>query len=209
MKKVLIYGDSNVWGDNFITQKRIEDTRQWPNLLQADLKEDYKVIQEGLPGRLAGNSESIKQYKNGQSTFLAILKTASPVDIIFIALGTNDLNIKYNKDSKKIIEDLLWYKNTVNEEYEDEETRAKYFNNIFPKLIYILPTNFDLNTETESIFNSRSEAIRQEIINYFKTTKDNIIVIDDISLFEDGIHLNYEGHKKLANIAKEYILYNE
>ena len=37
MKKVLIYGDSNVWGDNFITGVRIPDDKQWPIILQKKL----------------------------------------------------------------------------------------------------------------------------------------------------------------------------
>ena len=54
MKKVLIYGDSNVWGDNFITGIRIPDDKQWVNILQEKVKDNYILLQEGLPGRLAG-----------------------------------------------------------------------------------------------------------------------------------------------------------
>lgn len=209
MKRVLVYGDSNVWGDNFITQKRIADEKQWVNLLQEELKDKYKFIQEGLPGRLAGNDEIKKQYKNGRFSFLTILKTALPVDVIIIALGSNDLNLKYNKDSKSIVQDLLWYKSIITEEFQDEETRKKYFNNIFPEIIYILPPNFEIGEETENIFNVNSENIRQEIISYFKDKNENIIVVNNISLFKDGIHLSYEGHKELADIVKEYIINNE
>lgn len=49
MKKVLIYGDSNTWGDNFILGKRIPDENQWPNILQKSLNDKFKIIQEGLP----------------------------------------------------------------------------------------------------------------------------------------------------------------
>ena len=62
MKKILIYGDSNTWGDNFILGKRIEDEKQWPNILQRKLGSEYKILQEGLPGRLAGNEETLKTY---------------------------------------------------------------------------------------------------------------------------------------------------
>ena len=55
MKKILIYGDSNTWGDNFFLGKRIDDDKQWANILQKKLGSEYKVIQEGLPGRIAGN----------------------------------------------------------------------------------------------------------------------------------------------------------
>ena len=58
-----------------------------------------------MPGRLAGNEE-IKKYKNGKDTFISIFKTNAPVDTVIISLGTNDLQLKYNKASEKIISDL-------------------------------------------------------------------------------------------------------
>ena len=41
MKKVLVYGDSNVWGDNFLTGERIPDDKQWVKILQNKLKKEY------------------------------------------------------------------------------------------------------------------------------------------------------------------------
>ena len=64
MKKVFVYGDSNVWGDNFLTGERIPDSQQWVNIVQKNLP-SYRFLQEGLPGRLAGNDEKEKTYKNG------------------------------------------------------------------------------------------------------------------------------------------------
>ena len=66
MKKILIYGDSNTWGDNFFLGKRIDDDKQWANILQKKLGSEYKVIQEGLPGRIAGNFDIEEPYKNGR-----------------------------------------------------------------------------------------------------------------------------------------------
>lgn len=198
MKKILIYGDSNVWGDNFYTQKRIDDQKQWPNILQNKLIKDYVIYQEGLPGRLAGNDELIKKYKNGKDNFLSTLKTKSPLDIIIIMLGTNDLQIKYNKDSKKIIEDLLWYKETTEKEFEDIDNKTKYFNNKLPEFIYILPPNFN----AKEVFNEKSEINRQEIINYFKKNNIAHIILENIPLFEDNIHLNYQGHQILADLVE-------
>lgn len=64
MEKILIYGDSNTWGDNFIQGRRIDDDKQWPNIIQNKLGQTVKIITEGLPGRLAGSDEKEKTYKN-------------------------------------------------------------------------------------------------------------------------------------------------
>ena len=124
MKKILIYGDSNTWGDNFITGERIPDDKQWPHILEANLK-DYKILQEGLPGRIAGDYEDIKKYKNGKDSFLSTFRVNAPVDIVIIALGTNDLQLRYDKSSDEVIKILKWYKEAILNQFEDLEDRKK------------------------------------------------------------------------------------
>ena len=80
MKKILVYGDSNTWGDNFITGQRIPDEKQWVNILRKKYNKEYLFLQEGLPGRIAGNDEIMKKYKNGQDTFISIFRTNAPVE---------------------------------------------------------------------------------------------------------------------------------
>ncbi len=210
MKKILIYGDSNVWGDNFLTGQRIPDEKQWVNILRKDLGPNYLIFQEGLPARLAGNDEKEKKHKNGKDSFLAIFRTNAPLDILVIALGTNDLQIKYNKSSESIINDLLWYTNIIKESFADLEDRQKYFvNNRLPQIYYLLPPNFDYQNNAKDVLNAESEQKRQEIIKYFQKNVANSIIVDNLPLFNDGIHLNYEGHQKVADIVKEVLVSNE
>lgn len=205
MKKILIYGDSNVWGDNFITGKRIPDDKQWVNILKSKLGNNYTLFQEGLPGRIAGNEEKEKTFKNGKETFISTFRTNAPVDLVIISLGTNDLQIKYNKDSNMIIYDLLWYKKQIENMYSDEDDRNKYLDSKMPKILYILPFNFDYKEKAAIIFNKEKEEERIKIIKYFNDNKIDNIYFNDIELFEDGIHLNYEGHKRLAEKVYEVI----
>lgn len=205
IKKILVYGDSNTWGDNFITGKRIDDERQWVNILGKKYDKEYLFLQEGLPGRLAGNEETIKQYKNGKDSFFSTFRTNAPVDTVIISLGTNDLQLKYNKSSEKIINDLLWYKDMLEESFNDVDDRKKYFNDKMPKIIYILPVNFDYKKNASGIFDYECEMKRQEIIKYFKSINIDIIVTNDIDLFEDGIHLSNQGHETMARLVEEVL----
>lgn len=210
MKKVLVYGDSNVWGDNFLTGERISDDKQWVKILQNKLKNEYIFFQEGLPGRIAGCEEKEKTYKNGKDNFISTFRTNAPVDIVIIALGTNDLQMKYKKSSKSIINDLLWYEKQLEQSYEDLEDRKKYFvNGKMPRIIYILPVNFDYKVNASVIFDEQSEQKRQEIIDYFSKNKKDVITSNDMNLFDDGIHLNFDGHKKLANMVEKELISNE
>ena len=205
MKKILIYGDSNVWGDNFLTGQRIPDDKQWVNILREKLGKDYILFQEGLPGRIAGNEEKEKTFKNGKDTFISTFRTNAPVDMIIISLGTNDLQFKYNKDSNKIINDLLWYKEVIENMYEDLDDKKNYLDNKMPEILYILPFNFDYKVNASMIFDDKKEEERLKIIKYFNDNNIKNIYFNDIELFEDGIHLSYEGNKRLAEKVYEVI----
>ena len=190
--KILVYGDSNVWGDGH--SSRLE--KRWTNLLQ---DKNYQIIEEGLPGRIAGNDEKLEIFKNGKDNFVTIFRSAAPVDKIIIALGSNDLQDKYNKSAKQLIEDLLWYKKELEEWFNIEKYRNKYFNNKFPEIIYILPSNI----KATDIFHNVEER-RNEIIDYFKD-KENYIVLNDLELVSDGLHFNVEDHIKMADKVLEYL----
>lgn len=210
MKKILIYGDSNVWGDNFFSGQRIPDDKQWVNILRKKLGDNYLIFQEGLPGRLAGSKDKDKPFKNGQSTYISTFKTNAPVDMVIIALGTNDLQLKYNSTSQEVIDSLLWYQEVTREIFQDLEDRKKYFvKETMTEFLYILPINFDYEGGAKGIFNKESEQKRQEIITYFKNNNIKCIISNDMELFEDGLHLNYEGHKKQAALVEGVILENE
>lgn len=208
MKKILIYGDSNTWGDNFITGVRIPDEKQWVNILQKKLGSDYKLLQEGLPGRLAGDEEKEKPFKNGKDSFISIYRTNAPVDTLVISLGTNDLQTKYQKNSKKIIDDIIWYKKVLEELFLDEDDKKKYFNNKMPNIYFILPANFDYIDKASVVFDNESENKRQDIIKYFGDSSLNHIVFNDLKLFDDGLHYNYEDNEQVAERMYE-VLKNE
>lgn len=82
-------------------------------------------------------------------------------------LGTNDLQIKYNKDASDIIKDLLWYEDIIKEQFNDLDDRKKYFNDCkMPKIFYIISANFNESL----IFNEKSYLERKKVIEYFKKT---------------------------------------
>ena len=89
-KRVFIYGDSNVWGDTFVGP-RVRYSDRWVNRLKRELRGKAHIITNGLSGRVAGDFCKAKPYKNGKHTFAEALQQAGNVDIVIIALGTNDL----------------------------------------------------------------------------------------------------------------------
>lgn len=211
MKKILIYGDSNTWGDNFVTRTRIPDENQWPNILQNKLKDKAKIIQEGLPGRVAGDEDKEKVFKNGKLSFMSIFRTAAPVDTIIISLGTNDLQMKYNMSVEDIVSFLLWYTNIIEEDYSDEDNQEKYYvDKKMPSIIYILPANFvyDGSLKEYGVLDEESERKRQELIRILKE-KVSFIELDKLELFADGLHYNYNDHQEVAELVYNYLINNK
>ena len=92
--------------------------------------------------------------------------------------------------------------------FNDLEDRKKYFvNNTLPTFIYVLPVNFDYEENASIIFDEESEKNRQLVISNFFNYISNAysIIINNISFFNDLIHLDYEGHKKIAFKVKELL----
>ena len=77
-----------------------------------------------------------------------------------------------------------------------------------PRIIYILPSNFDYISRGSDKFSELSEKNRLEIIEYFHKHKDEyeFIIYNDAKLFEDGVHFNLNDHQNIAKLVKKKIL---
>jgi len=96
MKVIVCYGDSNTWG--YIPEKaqpktgysRFSHEDRWPGRLQKLLGNGYRVEEEGLSGRTTAFNDPFNPNLNGLFHFDCCMMTKSPVDLLVIALGTND-----------------------------------------------------------------------------------------------------------------------
>ena len=197
-KTVLVYGDSNVWGDTPETV-RLPDSQQWANIMQEELgREEYKVVQEGLAGRFAGDfcyeKHPYFNYFNGQYCYEPIYRTASPVDIVVMALGTNDLNDKHNRTLDEIVNDVLWYESKTKTLVDEDE--------VAPIFLYILPPNLVGRFREDETFSLEK---RKEVNEVLKHRIENFVEIDDIDLSADGLHFSVKGHERMARAVSEKI----
>lgn len=110
LKNILIFGDSNSWGyvdeDN---GKRYEN--RWPIIFKNNLnKEDFicNIIEDALPGRTTNiDDDNDGKHLNGAATFKSTLLSHSPIDIVLILLGTNDLKARFGRQPKDIADGIL------------------------------------------------------------------------------------------------------
>jgi len=100
MRTILCYGDSNTYGT--APMQHLEDDRRfghgerWVSVMRGILGADWWVVEEGLPGRTTVLDDPIEGvYKNGLTYLTPCLESHRPVDLVTIALGTNDLKMRF------------------------------------------------------------------------------------------------------------------
>ncbi|MCX5493121.1 SGNH/GDSL hydrolase family protein [Kaistia dalseonensis] len=105
MKTVLAYGDSNTWGAATVPRpdERYSFEERWTGIAQATLGPDWRLIEEGLPGRTTVHSDPVEgAHMNGKDYLLPCLRSHRPLDVVVIMLGTNDLKARFSVPAQDI-----------------------------------------------------------------------------------------------------------
>ena len=92
MHTVMAFGDSLTWGTNPDGGGRHAFEDRWPSVLEAGLGAGFRVIPEGLGGRTSAyDDHTVGFERNGAKALPMLLATHSPLDLVIIMLGANDL----------------------------------------------------------------------------------------------------------------------
>lgn len=96
MKRILCFGDSLTWGYDPVSRTRIDQGSRWTGVLAGKLGSGYTVIEEGQNGRTIATDDPAEGEKNGIRYIIPCLESQSPLDVMVLMLGTNDLKRKFN-----------------------------------------------------------------------------------------------------------------
>lgn len=97
-KRILCFGDSNTWGAVPAEGTRHPDDVRWTGVLAAELGDEYQVIEEGYNGRTTVHDDPVEKRLAGITYFETCLDSQSPLDLIILMLGTNDLKARFGVD---------------------------------------------------------------------------------------------------------------
>ena len=92
---ILCYGDSVSWGIIPGTRGRHAYESRWPGMLQGLLGPNVRVIEECLNGRTTAWNDPFRPNRSGQDLLLPLIQSHSPLDLVIVFLGTNDLQAVY------------------------------------------------------------------------------------------------------------------
>ena len=99
MKTILCYGDSNTFGFNPEDYSRYDKNTRWTGVLQSNLGDKYKVINEGANNRNGFVTNPQGDLYSAKKHYPELISNSDNIDIIILAIGTNDLQFLYNANS--------------------------------------------------------------------------------------------------------------
>ncbi len=102
-RTLLCFGDSNTWGFEPATMSRYPRRVRWPGVAASALGAAWHVVEAGLNGRTTVFEDPLGDLA-GIRHLGPVLDSAAPVDVVVIALGTNDLKTRLSASAYEIAE---------------------------------------------------------------------------------------------------------
>lgn len=196
MKTILCYGDSNTWGFNPLTGERYPRSERWTGRLALELGNEFHVIEEGLNGRTTVWDDPIEGYKNGKEYLIPCLESHSPLDLVTILLGTNDLKMRFSVSAYDIATSAGVLVDIV-------QKSATGINNTAPQVLLISPPVVGTLSDYAEMFQDAhtkskrfAQYYRQVADEYHCHFLDAATIIVSSNL--DGIHWESSEHRKLG-----------
>lgn len=205
-KRILCFGDSNTWGNIAGTPDRFDPDVRWTGVLQRELGEGYLVIEEGYNGRTSVFTDILEGRLSGVDYFGPCLDSQSPLDLVIIMLGTNDLKIRFGVEAQTIAFGFS--------RYLDKLKITPMAGNP-PKVLLASPILLDESYKNHELFHgmfgedgvARSEALAPA---YKAFAQANGIEFIDAAQYAsavevDGVHMGPDSHERLGKAFAEKV----
>lgn len=203
MKQILCFGDSNTWGLNGETGKRLPWGMRWTSLLQERLgNKDCRIIEEGLCGRTTIFEDPLRDGRRGTALLPTLLETHEGVDEVILMLGTNDCKTAFGASAELIgkgIEKLI-------DQIYDYAPEAKI---LLISPIYLGEKVWQEGYDVE--FSKESVLVSKELENVYEKIANRkgipfLMASKYVSCCEaDQEHLNAKGHVVFADAVYEAV----
>jgi lysophospholipase L1-like esterase len=210
MKTILCYGDSNTWGFNPRTQRRYDHKTRWPMVLARLLNEGappddprWHVVEEGQNGRTSCREDFVDGDRNGLRQLIPILESHMPLDVVAVMLGTNDLKPRFSP----MPYDIAWGVQRLVTAIQNSQTGPDAAG---PEVIMICPPPTVESPVFKHVFGDCA-ALSQKLPPLYRRLAEECGArfLDAgkhiRSSAADGIHLDPEEHRKLAEAVAKMV----
>ena len=201
MKKVLCFGDSNTFGFIPESGKRYDKNTRWSGILAQLAAGRFEIIEAGCNNRTAFTDNPAGFEQTGCKVLPTLL--TKDIDCVILAIGVNDLQIFYNPTLEEIKNGMRRLVDIVREHCPNAEiilvSPARLTDNIFNGYFRAM---FDKISIEKSLYLSEIyESIAKEKNCHFADW-DKIVTVSP----KDGLHLEPDAHKKIAEAMFESLL---
>ena len=214
-KSILCFGDSNTWGfvpgafnpETFYMERYSSEIR-WTGVMQKILGDQFYIIEEGLNGRTTNIEYPDLVGRSGTSYLPACLYSHSPLDLVMVQLGVNDLKSLFDRKLKDIANGISDIIEIVQGSMFGSDMQSA------PKVLLVSPPELVhegyLDADGELAFIGGLNKSK-EFDNYFSeiAAKKNCHYIDLKPFVNyssiDGIHLDENGHQKVGRILAKCV----
>ena len=216
-KTILCYGNSNTWGyvprkanDANLPIERYKKNERWSGILQSSLGNDFEVVEEGLNSRTTNINYKYPPDRNGKTYLPPCLYSHAPIELVILSLGANDLKPEFNRSAADIcagLSELIEIIQSSN--YGRGMQQAPRILILSQPIPLPISTNF-IDKSESTIFADITKKAKALIPLYANLAKEKgcffLDVAREIDVSNiDGMHLDKESHKKLAQLITEKI----
>lgn len=197
---VLCYGDSNTYGLIPNETKRYSFFQRYPGILQKNLGDEYRIIEDGLVGRTTVYND--KRYGRCGINYLPIcLEINNPLDYLIIMLGTNDCKKSNARSEQDFCNGITKIITTAKEHLSDKT-----------KIILISPILLgDEVVKNDNEFDVLSVKLSRKLADIYNDVAESqsCLFLNAADYAEasnaDFQHMTKAGHKNLADAIAELI----
>jgi lysophospholipase L1-like esterase len=209
MKTIVCFGDSNTWGaiplqgPRFDVLRRFDMEQRWPGIMRNILGNEYWVIEEGLCGRTTVCEDPIESYKCGKDYLVSCIQSHTPVDLVTIMLGTNDLKKRFSLPACDIAKGVGVLADLVRKASYPSGYQA-------PRLLLIAPPPIREVGQLKEVFAGGTEKSLKFGTYYADIAETFGCYFIDASKIirsspDDGIHFDAGEHAKLGKAVAEKV----
>jgi lysophospholipase L1-like esterase len=202
VKTILCFGDSITWGYNPEDGTRYEYSLTWPGVMEKELGGGYKVITEAITGRTTCWDLPYSPYRNGKEFLPMLLESHSPLDLVIVMLGLNDLMKLVGKSADESAWGML---SLV------REILSPVFGGSPPKILIIAPPAIRKLSEFNKMVFGGMEEESKKLADCYKTvaevTKSEFLDSNKyISISgSDGLHPLPDQYKILGKVIADKV----
>lgn len=204
--RILCFGDSLTWGFDPVTRTRLPEEVRWPGVLQGLLGPGYRVIEEAQSGRTIATEDPAEGEKNGLRYVIPCIESQSPVDLLIVMLGGNDLKRKFSYAAIDIAGEMQIF-------LEKVQAHNRFRMEDRMKILLISPPRIGERAEDlwlEDLFDfERARRVSGELAGWYAQLAElyGCLYLDGAQIVKasavDGVHLDPSSHERLAQAVFE------